>query len=206
MKGLILRDLYDFPSKLTMIIMSAWFLVLGTPLAEYMNVDIILCVFMFLTVWCAFVRWSGELCESVDMTLPVTRAQLVSVRYIGALSVHLSVVILCAVGGIFFPGSGKWNLSEYLLLLIDSIMLGACAVLPMSRLFSSRGKETTLRDLAYILVVNLITDILWGVFKGAFFADTVTPVGFLCVIVIAAAMYALSWLYAVKAYQKLDLR
>ena len=208
MKGLILKELY-----MTVKYFRSYLLILAVFLAvSLVQADnLFFCFYPFLI--CAMIpvnllaydersHW-----DIYSLTLPVTRNMIVSAKYLWSLMIQGIVFLLTAiVQGIRFAAAGTFLSESYLVLL---------SLLAMVSLFSSSitlpfmfklGVEKG-RMAYYVMIFAICAGA--GVAGFAFNEQMQTTIPFGAVlalgIVLAAAVYALSWYLSIIFYRKREL-
>ena len=140
-------------------------------------------------------------------TLPVTRAQIVSEKYLFGLiaqGVLLVVTLLVQAAGML--SRGAFNAAELMslaLMLVTACLFAASIILPvMFKLGVEKGRIAYLAVIGFICGASAIAN---TVFRDQLQAQ-VTPTGLLPILCIATfALYALSWRLSILFYQKREL-
>lgn len=142
-------------------------------------------------------------------TLPCSRAQQVSAKYLVGLMIHGAVLVLTAVGqGITMAATGVFHWSEYLALLGMLVILGlvsASMTLPfMFKYGVEKGR------MAYYVMVAVVCG------TSALMPQVLTPeimqqqVSFNAVLSVAVlvviGLYALSWWLSIRFYEKREMK
>ena len=140
-------------------------------------------------------------------TLPVTRAQIVSEKYLfGLIAQGALLIVTLLVQSAGMLSRGAFDASELMtlaLMLVVACFFAASIILPvMFKLGVEKGR------IAYLVVIGFIcgaSAIANTVFRDQLQVQ-VTPTGLLPVLCIAAiALYALSWRLSILFYQKREL-
>ena len=208
MKGLLLKDLY-------------------MTVKYFRNYLLILCIFLAVSLVQAdnlfFSFYPFLLCamipvnllaydershwDTYSLTLPVTREKIVSAKYLLSLMIQGIVFVLTAlVQGVRFAMTDPFNFESYLVLLslIAMVSLVSSSItLPfMFKLGVEKGRT------AYYVMIFAICGGA-GVAGFAFNEQMQTTISFGTVlalgVVLAAALYALSWYLAIVFYRKREL-
>ena len=146
-------------------------------------------------------RWS-----QYSRTLPYTKGQLVSCKYLIGLFAQLSVLALtAAVQALRMVRDGTFEAREFhvlvLLLLLMSLLAPAISLPFIFRLGVEKGR------IAYLVMVGVICALSFlasGLFRETL-AGGISSGGtllFLCLLI--PALYALSWYLSIRFYQKRD--
>ena len=208
MKGLLLKDWYMAKKHCRMYpILTIGFLVMS-----FFHRDNFFFVF-YPSILCGMVavnllaydeqgKW-----DVYSGTLPYTKAQLVSVKYLMSLLTQGAVLLLAAVlQAVAMSRSGSFLLEEYLALLASLVML-SCLSTSLSLPFMFRfGVEKG--RLAYFVMVGAVCagGMISGDVIAAALSKNTSP---LTVMGVAAAvsvlLFALSWALSIKLYQKREI-
>ena len=203
MKGLIRKDLYMAVScSKTYLIICVLFLVMGAfgePGAFILAYPIMLSSMIPVTLlsYDEHDHWNDYSC-----TLPYTRAQLVTVKYImgglGALSVWILTIL---VQGLRMGVSGDFTMGPFLgqmLLLLSAGLLPPAFCLPfIFKLGSEKGR------LAYMVSLGLFCGLAFVLgeipTEGGMALSPILPV------LIALGVYLISWRVSIRIYEKREL-
>lgn len=141
-------------------------------------------------------------------TLPCTRAQIVSAKYLlGALLLLVVVLITAVVRGIHMIATARFEWKGYLMLLQMLLILGCITssiTLPcMFRFGVEKGR------IAYYVMIGAVCTgsvIASSLFRGAMQMGTNygLPLALLCLA--AVGIYALSWYLSIRFYEKRELK
>ena len=140
-------------------------------------------------------------------TLPVTRAQIVSEKYLfGLIAQGALLIVTLLVQSAGMLSRGAFDASELMtlaLMLVVACFFAASIILPvMFKLGVEKGRIAYLAVIGFICGASAVAN---TVFRDQLQAQ-VTPTGLLPVLCIAAiALYALSWRLSIRFYQKREL-
>ena len=140
-------------------------------------------------------------------TLPVTRAQIVSEKYLlGLITQGALLIVTLLVQSAGMLSRGAFDAAELMslaLMLLIACLFAASIILPvMFKLGVEKGRIAYLAVIGFICGASAIAN---TVFRDQLQAQ-VTPTGLLPILCIAAiALYALSWRLSILFYQKREL-
>lgn len=209
MKGLLLKDLYMMKKHLrSWIFMMVFFII-----AACVSPDATFFVFypcmlsgmipVSLLGYDERGKW-----DVYAGTLPCSKAQMVSAKYLIGLMVHGAVLILTAVGqAISMTVLDTFFWSEYLALLGMLVMLGLVSTAMTMPFMFKLGVEKG--RLAYYVMVGLICGCS-AVLPKVMSPDLTAQVPFNAALAIAVAvvigLYILSWRLSIRFYEKRELK
>lgn len=144
--------------------------------------------------------------EMFAETLPCTRAQIVSVKYLLGVILQLVVLVLTAiVQGVVMLPTGDW--AGYLILLEMLVMLGCVSssvTLPfMFRFGVEKGR------MAYYVMIGLVcagSSVAGSLFNSGIQYIPGTNVVMPLLMLAAMGVYALSWWLSIRFYEKRELK
>lgn len=141
-------------------------------------------------------------------TLPCTKAQIVSAKYLIGLMVHGGVLLLTAIArGVCMAVTDSFVWSEYLAMIGLLVMLGcASAAITLPFMFKFGVEKGRI---AYYVMVGVISgsSVLLPRFSETDLAQQVSFNGVLAVAVaVVIGLYALSWRLSIRFYEKRELK
>lgn len=140
-------------------------------------------------------------------TLPYTKAQLVSSKYLIGLIAQLTLLLLSGiVQAIRLYRSGTFVLSNYLFILVMILILSAFSSsvsLPfMFKLGVEKGR------MAYLVMVGIVcagSSMASGIYSKITFPESATSAMLPLFLLGSIAMYALSWFLSIRFYSNKEL-
>jgi len=208
MKGLLLKDWYMAKKHCRMyLVLAAGFLVLSGAYREnffFIFYPCILCGMLPVNLLAYDEQGKWEVYSG---TLPYTKAQLVSVKYLMGLLTQLAVVAATAVVQLIsMHRSGTFSLEEYLALLFTLVMLSCLSnaiSLPfMFRLGVEKGR------LAYLVMIGVVCagGMLSGDVMTTALEKNLSPLTVMGAAAgVSVLLFALSWVVSIKLYQKREI-
>lgn len=141
-------------------------------------------------------------------TLPCTRAQIVSVKYLLGVILQLLVLALTAIAqGVTMLRSGSWDWAGYLILLEMLVMLGCVSssvTLPFMFKFGvEKGR------MAYYVMIGLVcagSGVAGSLFNSGIQYIPGSNVVMPLLTLAAMGIYALSWWLSIRFYEKRELK
>ena len=209
MKGLLLKDLYMMRRHLrSWLLMMLIFIAVSCLESDNMFFVFYPCMLSGMVPVTLLGYDERNKWDVYAGTLPCSRAQVVSAKYLIGLMVHAAVLLLTALTqAVRMAVTASFAWGEYLTMLAILVMLGlisAAMTMPfMFKLGVEKGR------LAYYAMVGLIGG------SGALFPWVVEPAmeqtisfGFVLVLALLAvlALYVLSWYLSIRFYEKRELK
>lgn len=207
MKGLLLKDFYTVTKYCRIFFLIVLgFLVISCCGNDSIIFTIYPAIFAGMIPTTLFSYDEREKWNITCDTLPYSRAQYVSSKYLTGLFFEVSVLILSAIAqGIKMYSTGYFNISEYLLILSIVFGVGMIAPAVILPLFFRFGAEKG--RIAYYIIIGFLcagTTALMGsrvINPNLMTSVWVAPLA--CAVVVL--LFALSWGLSILLYKKRDL-
>lgn len=203
MKGLLLKDFYRFKGFfITVLIFDAVASMLAAPgffvmLILFFEIGRFLCNY-----------YEIEKNNVLDVTLPLSRAQMVNEKYIIMLTYAAESVIVWTISGALMLIFGKIGSREYLLGFINIALanLAGTITFPLAFRFGTQRTGFINRVISWTLMLSVI----FGTFgsrksDAKFLSGFLSLPVFIGVMVAIVVVYVLLWRLSIAAYQKRDL-
>ena len=210
MKGLLIKDLYVLIKYCKIYL----FIVALITVLAFVNSTTNLFILLYPCAFCGMIpitlisydkafRWN-EYC----MTLPYTKWQIVSAKYILAISSQLTALILTAIGYAFsLKINGFFEIKSFafiMMAVLGSSLLTSSVSLPLIFRFGAEKGRMILYGIVgvTIFICSVGNNMLYhGIHLDD--QDFLKVIAVFCAIVI---MYALSWAISVKMYEKHEIK
>jgi ABC-2 type transport system permease protein len=139
-------------------------------------------------------------------SLPYTRKEVVSSKYMGALIFTSVIIFIIYLGDFFLNGKGEVFLWREILLIIGLVMVTISFILPISYKFKSKHLVMILVGLVgiYLVTITLLIPNLHDLLRGFvqnFLALQETQMYFVAIL-ITVILYIGSWLLSIRIYER----
>lgn len=208
MKGLLLKDLYlalkHFKGYLLLVVMFALLSVVDTGNMFFMFYPSLLCGMIPVNLMAYDERSKWDVYTAV---LPFTRAQVVASKYIFGLIGQGTILVLVAISNIVSMASSGGIDWVYLSGIMGTlVMLSAMATaVPLPFIFRMGVEKGRMGYYVMIGLAACGSGVAAGIFGNEIAPDAVPELAFPVLILIGAAIYAISWWMSVRFYEKRDL-
>lgn len=209
MKGLLLKDLYMMKKHLrAWVMMMVAFIVVACVDPEVTFFVFYPCMLSGMVPVSLLGYDERGKWDVYAGTLPCSKAQQVSAKYLIGLMVHGTVLLLTAIGqGISMTVLHTFQWSEYLALLAMLVILGLVSVSMTMPFMFKLGVEKG--RMAYYVMVGLIcgASALLPNVLGPKLAEQVSfNLALAAAVLIVIGLYALSWFLSIRFYEKRELK
>ncbi len=209
MKGLLLKDYYLFMKTCKSFLIIA-VVFLGISLFADGNLFMIYypCLYVTMMPMTLFSYDERSKWESYCATMPYTRGQLVSAKYlVGLIGTGVILLLTAGVQALRMYMNGGFDLNAYLALM--GTLVSMCLVAPaisMPVLFRygvEKGRMFYLLMMGFICGVSVLVAMIYDDLHGSIMHFNVGMMG---VILICAGIYVFSWFLSIRIYQKRELK
>ncbi|KGP91220.1 ABC transporter permease [Pontibacillus chungwhensis BH030062] len=137
-------------------------------------------------------------------SLPYTRKQIVSSKYVVAVLFTLLVALALFVGNLVFHG--EITLWKHLLIMMILVFIAASFILPFSYQYKSQYLfvASIVAFGAYMLLVNTLIPNLNDLIREKVYIilTTTTPSLYVGMVVLVGCLYGFSWIVSIRIYEK----
>lgn len=209
MKGLLLKDLYMMKRYMrSYLLMMVVFMTIAAMDPNNMFFVYYPCILSGMVPTSLLGYDERSKWDQFAGTLPCTRAQIVSVKYLLGVILQLLVLVLTAVAqGIAMLRSGSADLAGYLILLEMLVMLGCISssvTLPFMFKFGvEKGR------MAYYVMIGLVcagSGVAGSLFNSGIQYIPGSGIVMPLLTLAAVGVYALSWRLSIRFYEKRELK
>lgn len=209
MKGLLLKDFYMLKKFGKMyLVVCIIFLVLSAMSLDNLFLLFYPCLFAGMIPVNLLAYDERSKWDVYSATLPYSRAQIVSAKYLMGLFCQLA--ILCAIAliqGLKMLYTGTFLLDNYLMILCSVMtisFIGSSITLPfMFKYGVEKGRIAYMVMIVFICGTSVAVAQLLGPKLGTSMGISLAP---LALSVVAIGVYALSWYMSIVIYQKKEIR
>ena len=207
MKGLLLKDWYCIKNYFRAFLIFDIIFLIVSCFSEGMSFYLFYpCVFSSLISMSLLSYEEQEKWNVYVQTLPYSKAQLVSTKYIISLLIGLSTVFVCTFVQLLMSIYRQTFDISTMINLITTLV--SCSTIPAAVLLPFIYKfGVTKGRIAYYIIIALLCAILGVVGKIDQWSSALIPVSNIDTIlfVLSVIVFPLSWLLSVKFYQKRDI-
>lgn len=202
MKGLIVKEFYRIKSNRL--------LVFGVFLTVCLCFNSVAPAPAYISLfwgWSGYLAFSEILIEKeadkrIDLTLPVSKAEIVSLKYIIALIPAVLGVVTCLISGAIMLLTSVITVGEYLYGIVCVSFYALPLILVLTSFFALGEKKSKI--ICYILFVPIFLGQIYYHITVKELRN-LNAVEFICIMAAAVALYALLWWVSVKAYSRREL-
>ena len=210
MKGLLLKDWYAIKSYcLYTLFIVLVFALLGGAMQGNFFFTFYPLIFISVIAMNLIAYEEKEKWDQYAATLPYTKAQIVSSKYIVSLCLGLCTVVLSGisqyVGMIVSNTYNTEKLLSYLMIFVSLALLPAAFLLPFIYKFGvNKGR------IAYYVVIIVSCGVIGGIASvdsiGSASAVSASQISIFVIVAVASAViYALSWMLSIRFYQNREI-
>ncbi|MDD6320667.1 MAG: ABC-2 transporter permease [Oscillospiraceae bacterium] len=210
MKGLLLKDWYAIKSYcLYTLFIVLVFAILGGAMQGNFFFTFYPLIFISVIAMNLIAYEEKEKWDQYAATLPYTKAQIVSSKYIVSLCLGLGTVVLSGisqyVGMIVANTYNTEKLLSYLMIFVSLALLPAAFLLPFIYKFGvNKGR------IAYYVVIIVSCGVIGGIASvdsiGSASAVSASQISIFVIVAVASAViYALSWMLSIRFYQNREI-
>ncbi|MGN0652373.1 MAG: ABC-2 transporter permease [Gemmiger sp.] len=210
MKGLLLKDWYAIKSYcLYTLFIVLVFAILGGAMQGNFFFTFYPLIFISVIAMNLIAYEEKEKWGQYAATLPYTKAQIVSSKYIVSLCLGLGTVVLSGisqyVGMIVSNTYNTEKLLSYLMIFVSLALLPAAFLLPFIYKFGvNKGR------IAYYVVIIVSCGVIGGIASvdsiGSASAVSASQISIFVIVAVASAViYALSWMLSIRFYQNREI-
>lgn len=210
MKGLLLKDWYAIKSYcLYTLFIVLVFAILGGAMQGNFFFTFYPLIFISVIAMNLIAYEEKEKWDQYAATLPYTKAQIVSSKYIVSLCLGLGTVVLSGisqyVGMIVSNTYNTEKLLSYLMIFVSLALLPAAFLLPFIYKFGvNKGR------IAYYVVIIVSCGVIGGIASvdsiGSASAVSASQISIFVIVAVASAViYALSWMLSIRFYQNREI-
>jgi len=209
MKGLLLKDLYLILNYFRMYFLIAGIFIAISPFSNG-NLFFLYYPCMLFAMIPSSLLLNDEGCkwETFSQTLPCTKSQLVSSKYLIGMLLQLAYIFLAMViqaVRICWTGSFSW---EFFLTLAASLLIMACvtSAIPLPLMFrygAEKGRITQFLLIAVIVGGSAAASVWFGETAPVFHIPQGMP---FLLLLASIGLYALSWHLSIRFYTKREVR
>lgn len=210
MKGLLLKDWYAIKSYCRYpLFIVLLFALLGGAMQGNFFFTFYPLIFISVIAMNLIAYEEKEKWDQYAATLPYTKAQIVSSKYIVSLCLGLCTVVLSGisqyVGMIVSNTYNTEKLLSYLMIFVSLALLPAAFLLPFIYKFGvNKGR------IAYYVVIIVSCGVIGGIASvdsiGSASAVSASQISIFVIVAVASAViYALSWMLSIRFYQNREI-
>lgn len=207
MKGLFLKDLYMIKAYCRMYLLIIVVFLAASFFGESLFLIYYPCMMCGMIPVTLLAYDERSRFQQYSASLPVSRAEVVSEKYLIGLFAQVAVLLVTGlVQGFRMRADGSFSAERYAVMMLSLLLVSMLASsVPLPLIFKSGVEKGRI---AYYVTIGIVcgSAVLFSeVFKGEATVKLPSVSLFVLLAVIAAGIYALSWILSVKFYQKREL-